>query len=109
MIEPIRTLGPRTRGDDVRQLHGALLRLGATVAADELIEARFGPATRAAVVEFQRARGLEATGIVEDATVEAMRAALADQPAGFHVVGRVRWAGGQPAAALTVRAYDRDL
>lgn len=109
MDEPTRKLGPRMRGEDVRMLHGGLLRLGATIAVEELIDSRFGGTTRVAVLEFQRSTDLPPTGIVEEATFDALRRALADRPAEFRVVGRVRHADGQPAVRVGVRAFDRDL
>jgi hypothetical protein len=104
-------VGPQSRGEAVRQLHAGLLRLGVTIAAEELAGSRPGPTTRAAVAEFQRASGLSPTGTVDAATALALQAALTERPeaSGRWVVGRVRWAGGTPAAGMTVRAVDRDL
>ena len=95
--------------DDVRRLHTALLRMPADIATDELVDARYGPTTRRGVAEFQRAHKLPVTGTVDGATRDAVQMVLAEPPSRFVVVGRVRWVDGQPANALTVGAFDRDL
>ncbi|HEX6685156.1 MAG TPA: neuraminidase-like domain-containing protein [Candidatus Limnocylindrales bacterium] len=106
---PLRRLGPRASGDDVRMLHGALLRLGAAIDPGELSDRRFGTSTAEAVRAFQRDGSLHPSGVVDQATYEALRARLAETAEVSFVSGRVRWAGGEPAAGLTVRAFDRDL
>ena len=57
--EPVLRTG--SRGDDVKTLQGRLHDLG--YYTDE-IDGQFGNATRAAVIEFQQANGLEADGMV---------------------------------------------
>lgn len=101
---------PRRRpSDDLRRLHTALLRAPAELATDELVDARFGPTTRRAVAEFQRAHDLPVTGTVDGATRDAVETVLAEAPSRFTVAGRVRWADGRPAGGLVVAAFDRDL
>ena len=72
---------PMMRGDDVRAVQARLFRLGygREVGADGL----FGPNTRAAVQDFQRANGLVADGVVGERTRAALVAASAKpEPAG---------------------------
>lgn len=57
-------------GADVERLQQALTRHG--FYAD--VDGQFGPNTRAAVVRFQRAKGLNADGVVNDATWRALQA-----------------------------------
>ena len=110
MDSPLRRLGPTATGDDVRALHTALLRLGAEIDPGELAESRFGSSTTDAARAFQRTASLNPSGVVDLATYQALRAQLAEgEGEVFFVSGRVRWAGGEPAAGLTVRAFDRDL
>lgn len=56
-------------GAGVRELQTLLQRAGYTVVAD----GDFGPATKKAVIEFQRERNLEADGVVGPKTQEALR------------------------------------
>ena len=63
---PVLRLG--SHGDDVEQFQHALRRMGYPLIAD----GDFGPATRAAVLVFQRANGLEADGAIGAATLAAM-------------------------------------
>jgi putative peptidoglycan binding protein len=57
------------RGDLVRQVQQ---RLSETVATSLLADGFFGPATQAAVREFQQQQGLEVDGLVGPATVTAL-------------------------------------
>lgn len=61
--EPVLRTG--SRGEDVKTLQGRLHDLG--YYTDE-IDGQFGAATKAAVVDFQRANGLEADGMVGSET-----------------------------------------
>ena len=61
--EPVLRTG--SRGEDVKTLQGRLLDLG--YYTDE-IDGQFGAATKAAVIDFQRANGLDADGMVGSET-----------------------------------------
>ena len=61
--EPILRTG--SRGDDVKTLQGRLHDLG--YYTDE-IDGQFGAGTKAAVIDFQKANGLEADGMVGSET-----------------------------------------
>ena len=61
--EPVLRTG--SRGDDVKTLQGRLHDLG--YYADE-IDGQFGAGTKAAVIDFQKANGLEADGMVGSET-----------------------------------------
>lgn len=62
---PIRMLTYGTKGNDVEELQRALENRGYDVGE---IDGDFGDRTRLAVIDFQRANGLAADGIVGDAT-----------------------------------------
>lgn len=68
-----RLLKVGSRGEDVRTLQNQLNALGFSAGKADGI---FGSATRNAVINFQRSRGLAADGIVGPATVAAINAAL---------------------------------
>src|ERR1700737_3423598 len=60
--------------EEVRNLHRKLIKHGLGIPSSEVDRAFFGPATRYAILEWQRNHGLPATGIVDertDATLEA--------------------------------------
>ncbi len=59
-----------SQGNDVRALQQALLDAGITVKGGA--DGVFGPATRQAVIDFQTARGLTASGTVDQATSAAL-------------------------------------
>lgn len=59
---------PYLRGDDVKLLQGAMIRAGIAVKADGV----FGPASQQAVKEFQARKGIEATGIIDAETRQAL-------------------------------------
>lgn len=56
-----------TYGEDVKKLHEAM------GLAAEVQEGKFGPNTKAAVVEFQKSKGLAADGLVGNKTREALK------------------------------------
>jgi len=68
-----RLLKMGARGEDVRTLQNYLNTLGFSAGKADGI---FGPATRNAVINFQKSKGLAADGIVGPATLGAINAAL---------------------------------
>lgn len=126
-------------GNDVKLLHIELRRLDYEITPQELDSATFDKSTYMAVWEFQKSQNLEATGVVERATVDAINQALiyrglkpydsladaspgpspsrplshytfgAGEPPGFIIQGQVLLPNGTPYAGVTVRAVDRDL
>ena len=61
--EPVLRTG--SRGEDVKTLQGRLHDLGYYT---DVIDGQFGAATKAAVIDFQRANGLDADGMVGSET-----------------------------------------
>jgi len=121
---------------EVGDLQQALILLGSQIAEAEIANQRFGASTRAAVLAFQTAHQLAATGVVDEATASVMnnilaeRGALDDVPPGtdptppapdlppsnpppedlpFSVQGEVVKPDGTPLPNHVVRAYDRAL
>lgn len=70
--EPCETLRRGSRGEAVRELQTRLTLRGYDIGPSGA-DGIFGPATRAAVMAFQRARGLEADGIAGRLTWAALR------------------------------------
>ena len=64
-------------GADVETLQRQLLRHGFTPGD---VDGQFGPKTRRSLVEFQRAKGLEANGVVSAATWQALNGAVTPRP-----------------------------
>jgi cell wall-associated NlpC family hydrolase len=89
-----RALRPGAAGHDVRVLQDLLGRNG----FDTGVDGRFGPATRSAVVRFQRSAGLIATGVVGPRTVAALRQLVPAPSPG----GAVPAPAPSPAATATL-------
>jgi glycosidase len=62
-------------GEEVKDLHRNLAKQGFAIPASEVNRAFFGPLTRDAVIQWQRAHGLPATGIVDERTNATLEAA----------------------------------
>lgn len=67
-------------GEEVRNLHRELIKHGLGIPPSEVDRAFFGPATRYAVLEWQRKHGLPATGIVDERTNATLEAAAQSDP-----------------------------
>jgi peptidoglycan hydrolase-like protein with peptidoglycan-binding domain len=72
-------LAQGTRGDAVRALQERLVAAGITVAGG--VDGVFGRGTKTALEEFQRARGLSVTGVVDAATAAALGSVTVTSPA----------------------------
>ncbi|MBP1474497.1 peptidoglycan-binding protein [Frateuria sp. MAH-13] len=81
--KPVHVLRQGSRGDEVASLQARLAKLGVTDAHGHALkpDGDFGPATRRAVVAFQRTHGLEADGRVGPKTLDTLGAALKQQAA----------------------------
>jgi glycosidase len=55
-------------GDEVKNLHRKLIKHGLRIPSSEVDRTFFGPATRDAVLAWQRSHGLPVTGIVDEGT-----------------------------------------
>ena len=55
-------------GEEVKKLHRKLIKHGLAIPSNQVDRAFFGPATRYAILEWQRSHGLPATGIVDERT-----------------------------------------
>lgn len=77
-----KTLKEGMSGDDVKQVEKALKTLGYNMVGkdgkDYSGDGYFGTVTRDALKEFQKAQGLEVTGIVDEKTIAALREATTE-------------------------------
>lgn len=119
---------------EVGDLQQALILLGSQIAEAELANQRYGASTRAAVLAFQTAHQLPATGVVDEATASVLNNILAESGAlddvpgtdptqptpesppatpqdnlQFSVQGEVVRPDGTPLQDYRVRAFDRAL
>jgi hypothetical protein len=103
----------------VADLQEALVFLGFPIIDAEKTNQRYGTSTRAAVLQFQTAHKLTATGEVDEATANAVNGVLAAQgafdpvpadipgPAGPQVTGTVLHADGSAIGAILIEAFHR--
>lgn len=106
-----RSLSSQMSGEDVKSLHGDLLRLGFALSDDEVVKSHFGADTRRAVLEFQRRFGHTENAVVDAAVAESITREAGRQPRvkPFVVKGVVLHPNGSPFAGGLARAFDRDL
>ena len=93
---PVQSHG--NRGSDVRALQYLLRAAGPDLA----VTGQFGSSTRAAVVAFQKARGLPATGVVNDPTWRSLTPNLSIGSSGDAVRALQRLLNDKRKAGLTV-------
>ncbi len=92
MTQHNNNLSLHRQGKDVALLHSRLTALGYTIATSEILGERFGESTQQAVIQFQRAEGLTATGSFDGATAqaimsrfEAVRTVIKHTPLSIHL------------------------
>ena len=102
-----RELKKNQTGDDVRLLHMSLVLLDLEVPSCEGNQARFGVGTAEVVTQFQRAYGLEPSGIVDPATSAAIDKALDAKR--YMVTGTVRSPDRAGVGGLNVQIVDKNL
>lgn len=108
----VRNLSPDTSGKDVHLLHTKLEQLGYRIPLEEVERAVFGEGTRQAILDFQRTRGLQPTGIVDEHTAQIINAAVEAHrpvPERFIIGGQVRHQDGAFLEGMIVRVFDSDL
>src|SRR5215471_21078704 len=77
-------------GEEVKNLHRKLIKHGLGIPSSEVDRSFFGPATRDAILQWQRTHGLPLTAIVDertDATLEAAPQSGRVQPESSALVG----------------------
>ena len=104
---PSRTLSTGLTGSDVSDLQKQLGQLGLTVPAAEQEGSSFGQGTHDAVVQFQTANGLPATGLVDTATATAIGLAVAE--ATYTVTGSVSSPTRVGVGGLNVQLVDKNV
>lgn len=66
-----------SKGDDVKSVQQALQNMGMDIGKTG-VDGILGPATQAAIKQFQELKGIEPTGIVDEATLNALKEASAE-------------------------------
>jgi Neuraminidase-like domain/Putative peptidoglycan binding domain/Salmonella virulence plasmid 28.1kDa A protein len=94
-------------GEDVKELHTALVLIGFLVPIAELKRKRFGRGTEAVVIEFQTSCGIEPTGEVDRPTAAAIRNAAATNT--FTVTGVVASPDSASVGGLSVELVDKNV
>src|SRR5262249_4554416 len=104
-----RDLKLKNSGDDVHLLHTALAEIGLAAPPDEDQRGFFGRGTRKLVMKFQNDHGIEASGVVDHETAQAIDREVAARAADrFHVSGRVYSAQRAGLAGLRVTVVDKN-
>lgn len=104
------------RSAHVADVQRALAFLGFAVRESEFRGTVFGKSTRAAVVTYQKARGLEVTGHADGATLQSMNREIrranggdAGESSPWRVRGCVRDALWQPVSRATVEVWEHPV
>jgi hypothetical protein len=99
------------QGHEVRLVHQALRQLGRDVPTEEERNARFGRSTELAILEFQRAHALQASGVVDDKTARALdlQGRIGLDVTGVVDVGTARVIGSSGDDREECRAVDEAL
>ena len=98
------------QGPNVAELQNNLRQLGYTISLPESAARLFGESTRRAVASFQRSRGMEPNGVVDDVTARQVAAEVgAVQSEPFVVLGLILQEDGTPVRGATIRAFDVDF
>src|ERR1700730_1304475 len=100
------TLSDNAVGEEVAKLQASLGKLGVPIPALETQKQVLGVGTRTAVSALQRRFGLEASGMADEATLQAIADALAVQEkSADRVEGRVLTEDGAVARGAVIRLY----
>ena len=75
---------------EIRQLQTTLKEKGFTV----VIDGRFGPGTREALIQFQRREGFQATGRIDNRTISALGISAEIRTIARTIHGRTGWNAG---------------
>lgn len=104
-------LQPGQKGEDIQLLHQKLVLLQYTIKSNELKKMRFGKTTEAAIGDFQRKRGMEVTGVVDQHTAQQISKAVAAKKDKWLVTGVVKTPNqkGKPLPGAQVSAFDQQL
>ena len=110
-----RNLSLRMQGADVKLLQDELRQLGFSINDSD---GYLGKTTRQGVLEFQRGHGLQATGVVDEATATAINVEMdvlqpepepAQERQQFIVRGQIRQTDGDLLGEGQIKALDADL
>ncbi|MGH7845743.1 MAG: neuraminidase-like domain-containing protein [Candidatus Binatia bacterium] len=71
-----RDLSFQMKGEDVKLLQDELKQLGYVIAPQEIRDGRFGASTRKAVLDFQKKRGMNGSGVVDQQAAREISAAV---------------------------------
>jgi Tc toxin complex TcA C-terminal TcB-binding domain/Neuraminidase-like domain/Putative peptidoglycan binding domain/Salmonella virulence plasmid 28.1kDa A protein len=116
-----RNISFRMRGDDVALLHKNLLKLGYAIDGTELQSALFRKTTLTAVKDFQSKNDLNVTGVLDDATADALIRVVGgagtqpddEQPPSipekYEIRGMIRDDTGKGLAKQQVHLYEKLL
>jgi hypothetical protein len=107
MILQGRNLTQGVTGNDVSALQNELKQLGYTIPPAEIQATQFGTGTLAAVQEVQAARGIASSGVVDEATADALTQLIIAST--FSVSGNVTSATSLGLSGLKVQLVDKNV
>lgn len=95
------------RGNAVRDLQAKLAQVGFTLPQNEVDEALLGVGTRATLLQLQAKFNLARTGVVDDATRNALKLTAEGVAHPSRVEGRIFLENGLPAGKVTLRIVNK--
>jgi|CXWL01.1.fsa_nt_gi peptidoglycan hydrolase-like protein with peptidoglycan-binding domain len=100
-------LAPNARGEAVRNLHAQLSTVGVVLPVNETNEGIFGVGTHDAVLQLQEKYDLAKTGVLDDATRNALDIAVGNVAHPSRVEGRIFLENGLPAAKIKLKIVNK--
>ncbi|GAB3918324.1 neuraminidase-like domain-containing protein [Larkinella terrae] len=106
-LGPVTPVSLHMRGEPVKALHDQLTSLGLSLPQNETADAVFGVGTRDLLLQVQAKYNLSRTGILDEATRNALDIAVGNANRPGRIEGRILMENGLPAANVKLRFVNK--